>query len=266
MRWPGRRRSLARKPNPESKAMGYRIFLAGASGVIGRRLIPLLRSAQHEVVGMTRSAHRAASLRELGAEPVVLDVFDANALSKVLDSVRPQIVIHQLTDLPRGLDPSRMSEAITRNARIRDEGTRHLVQAAAAAGAHRLITQSIAWAYAPGAEPHSESDPLDLDAQGMRAVSVRGVAALERWTASEPRLAGVVLRYGQLYGPGTGTDAATGSMPLHVDAAAFAALLAVEREATGIFNIAEANAHVATDKARRELGWRAEFRIGEERS
>ena len=106
-----------------------------------------------------------------------------------------------------GLEPGRMAEAIARNAHIRDEGTRNLLTAAAAAGARRVVAQSIAWAYAPGPEPHRESDPLDLGAVGSRAVSVRGIAALEYWILNSPPLAGVVLRYGQFYGPGTGVDA-----------------------------------------------------------
>lgn len=240
--------------------MGYRIFLAGASGAIGRRLIPLLCDAGHQVVGATRSAAKIALIRELGAEPVVVDVFDAQNLAEVVRSARPEVVIHQLTDLPHGLDPSRMAEAVVRNARIRDEGTRNLVTAGIGAGARSLVAQSIAWAYAPGPEPHQESDPLDLAAEGTRAVSVRGVAALEQWTLNSPPLEGVVLRYGQLYGPGTGADGAAGRIPLHVDAAAYAALLAVDTSARGIFNIAEPNDYVATEKARAQLGWHADFR------
>jgi nucleoside-diphosphate-sugar epimerase len=243
--------------------MVYRILLAGATGVIGRRLTPLLRDAGHQVAGTTRSAARTDELRALGAAPVVVDVFDAEGLARAVAAVRPDVVIHQLTDLPKGLDPSRMAEAIVRNARIRDEGTRNLVRAAVAAGVRRLVAQSIAWAYAPGREPHAEDDPLDLAAEGSRAISVGGVVALERWTLQSPPLAGTVLRYGQIYGPGTGADAATGSAPLHVDAAAHAALLAVEKNASGIFNVAEPNGYAATDRARRELGWIANFRLPE---
>src|SRR5436190_3627325 len=123
--------------------MGYRILLAGASGVIGRRLTPLLRDAGHHVAGTTRSARKAEELRRLGAEPVVVDVFAAASLLREVTAVRPEVVIHQLTDLPKGLDPSLMKEAIARNARIRDEGTRNLVRAAVAAGARKLIAQSI---------------------------------------------------------------------------------------------------------------------------
>ncbi|TPN82677.1 NAD(P)-dependent oxidoreductase [Mesorhizobium sp. CU2] len=240
--------------------MGYRIFLAGGSGAIGRRLIPQLLAAGHQVTASTRQAAKAEDLRKLGADPVVVDVFDRAGLRDAVAATRPEIVIHQLTDLPAGLDPSRMGEAIAGNARIRDEGTSNLVDAAKAAGARRLIAQSIAWAYAPGAEPHAETDPLDSDAEGGRAVSVGGVIALERHVLEASPMTGIVLRYGHLYGPGTGTD--TGADPaLHVDAAAYAALLAVEKGAQGAFNVAEPSDHVTTDKAARELAWDAGFRL-----
>jgi nucleoside-diphosphate-sugar epimerase len=241
--------------------MGYRVLLAGASGVIGRRLTPLLRDAGHHVAGTTRSMAKVEEVRALGADPLVVDVFDAEALSRAVASVRPDIVIHQLTDLPKGLDPNRMQQAIAANARIREEGTRNLVRAAIAAGARRLVAQSIAWAYTPGPEPHREGDPLDIDAEGSRAVSVRGVAALENFTLNSPPLEGVVLRYGRLYGPGTGADQPKSAAALHVDAAAHAALLAIDRGPVGIFNIAESNEQVATDKALAELGWNATFRL-----
>ena len=192
---------------------------------------------------------------------MVVDVFDASALARAVVAANPDVVIHQLTDLPSGLDQSRMSEGIKRNARIRDEGTRNLVEAAIAAGARRLVAQSIAWAYAPGPEPHCEDDPLDLATEGNRAISVHGIAALEKRTLATPSLDGTVLRYGQLCEPGTGTRLPTGSAPLHVDAAAHAALLAVERDVSGVFNIAGSNQYVATEKASLKLGWRAEFRL-----
>ncbi len=229
--------------------MGYRIFLAGATGVIGRRVAALLRDAGHRVTGTTRAESKAGALRALGIEPVIVDVFDADALARAVAAAKPEIVIHQLTDLPRGLDPAKMDDAIRRNARLRSEGTRHLVDAAIAAGARRLIAQSIAWAYAPGREPHAEIDPLDLDAQGLRAISVGGIVALER-TVLGALLEGVVLRYGQLYGPDTGTDTPAGSVPLHVDDAARAAFLAIERGAPGVYNIADPGGAVRIDKAR----------------
>ena len=241
--------------------MKRRIFLAGGSGAVGRRLIPLLREAGHDVAATTRWAEKAPALRALGAEPVVVDVFDAEALLRAVASFRPEIVVHQLTDLPPALDPTRMEAALPRNARLRDEGTGNLVAAATGAGATRIVAQSIAWAYAPRREPHAEEDPLDTTAEGARGVSVRGVASLERRVLNAAPLAGTVLRYGNFYGPGTGFEQVRGTMPLHVDAAAHAALLAVEKRATGIFNIAEPNPHVATAKASALLGWSAEFRL-----
>jgi nucleoside-diphosphate-sugar epimerase len=241
--------------------MSYRIFLAGASGAIGRRLTPLLLGAGHHVCGSTRSKEKADALRSLGADPVVVDVFDATALSRAVVSARPDVVIHQLTDLPKDLDPREMGAAIVRTARVRSEGTRNLVGAAIAAGARRLVAQSIAWDYAPGTEPHAETDPLDAGAEGDRGIDVQGLITLEELTLRSPPLEGVVLRYGQLYGPGTPWDRPLNSAPLHVDAAAYAALLAIDHGAPGIYNIAQPNGYVATEKARLELGWTPDFRL-----
>jgi len=241
--------------------MGSRILLAGATGAIGRRLTPLLLNAGHTVMGTTRSVAKAKDLSRQGAVPVVVDVFDAVALVQAVVSARPEIVIHQLTDLPAGIEPSRMAEAIVGNARIRDEGTRNLVRATLAAGCRRMIAQSIAWAYATGPKPYLEESPLDEEAEGSRATTVNGVIALERQVLASPPLEGVVLRYGRLYGPGTGVEAPPASMPLHVDAAASAAQLAVAHCASGIFNIAERNGEVMTEKAVAQLGWNADFRL-----
>jgi nucleoside-diphosphate-sugar epimerase len=242
--------------------MHDKVFLAGATGAIGTRLVPILLDAGYEVCGTTRSPAKAAALQAAGAEPIVVDVFDAPALSRVMAAVRPEIVIHQLTDLPAGLDPSRMAEGIARTTRVRTEGTRNLVAAALESGARRLISQSLAcWVYAPGPQPYSENDPLDLRAEATDPMVVEGVVTLERLTLTSAPLEGVVLRYGQIYGPGTGYDAPTGSAPLHVDAAAHAALLAIERAAPGVFNIAEDTGFVSIAKARRELGWDPGFRL-----
>ena len=183
------------------------------------------------------------------------------ARDNAVASARPDIVIHQLTDLPKDLDPREMGAAIIRTARIRGEGTRNLVRAAIAAGAQRLVAQSIAWAYAPGAEPHAETDPLDAEAEGDDGINVQGLIALEDLTLKSPPLEGVVLRYGQLYGPGTPSDRPSNSAPIHVDAAAYAALLAIDHGDPGIYNIAESNRHVATEKAHAELGWTPDFRL-----
>ena len=238
-----------------------KVFLAGAAGVIGRRLVPLLLQRSWHVVGTTRSTERAKALAAAGAEPVVVDVFDAPALERAVVAAQPSVVVHQLTDLPAGLDPALMTEALSRNARVRSVGTANLVAATLTARVPRIVAQSIAWAYAPQARPLREEDPLDLQAEGMRAITVRGVAELERCVLDSPPLAGVVLRYGRFYGPGTGADARGAPPVVHIDAAAWATVLAVERADPGIYNIAERCAYLATDKARTKLEWNADWRV-----
>jgi nucleoside-diphosphate-sugar epimerase len=219
-------------------------------------LVPLLREAGHHIIGTTRSATKADALRAAGVEPAVVDVFDASALSRAVSAARPDIVMHQLTDLPPGLDPSRMSEGTRRNARMRSEGTRNLVTAMLEAN-----VQSIAWMYASGPQPHSEDDPLDIYATGTRAITVAGVMTLERLTVSSPPIEGVVLRYGHLYGPNTGADGPGEPPSLHVEAAASAASLAIERARRGIYNIAEPSGYLSTEKASHELGFDPGFRL-----
>ena len=232
------------------------VFVAGATGAIGNRLVPMLVAAGHRVLGMTR-AHgpRADALLDAGAIPVIADVFDATSLAKAVRAARPDVVIHQLTDLPAGLDPSQMDEAIRRNARIRSEGTANLVAAARETGVQRMVAQSVAWLYAPGIEPHGEDDPLDTAATGSRQVSVGGVSALEQAVLSAQGMSGVVLRYGRIWGPGTGSDSPEGNpLPLHVDDAARAALLALGDVPAGIYNIVGPSDSVSGDKAHRVLG------------
>jgi len=234
------------------------IFLAGAAGVIGRRLVPLLRDTGHAVTGTTRSRERAAALEALGAHGVVVDVFDARALLRAMVAAHPDVVIHQLTDLPQTIDPASRPSEFEANARVRIDGTRNLMAAASFAGARRVVAQSIAFAYAPGQGTRLESDPLDLD--GPRAATVRAVASLEQQVMGMPGIDGVVLRYGRLYGPGTWYASATGAGPLHVDAAAHAALLAVTK-GQGVYNIAEDDGAASIVKARQELGFDPEFRL-----
>jgi nucleoside-diphosphate-sugar epimerase len=238
-----------------------RIFLAGAGGAIGRRLTPLLISAGHAVTGTTRSAEKADDLKAAGIEPVVVDVFDQDALRDAVVRARPDVVIHQLTDLPQVIDPAQLAGWLARNARLRIEGTANLIAAALAAGARRLIAQSIAFSYADGPEPHGENDPLvSAEGDGPGAISARGVRALEDATLNTPGIDGIVLRYGRLYGPGT-WNTPNARAPLHVDAAAHAALLAVTRGSPGIYNIAEDDGAVRIDKARQELGFDPAFRL-----
>lgn len=229
------------------------IFVAGASGAIGRRLCRMLVEEGWPVVGTTRFQEKVPLLRELGVEPAVVDVYEVTRLHDVVVDAQPEVVIHQLTDLPPGLDPARMGEALVRNARLRDEGTRNLIAAATAAGATRLIAQSICFAYAPGPLPYREDDPLNLDDPAF-GETARGVASLERQVIDGP-FVGIVLRYGKLYGPGTGFDSPPPGGPLHVDAAADAARRAITRGRAGVYNIAEDDGTVAIDKAAAELGW-----------
>ena len=240
--------------------MSLKIFLAGASGVIGRRLVPLLIERGYEVHGTTRSRARASELERQGAHPIVLDAFDRPAVLAALAAVRPQVLIHQLTDLSGGFKPEKVAETLQRNSRLRTEGTHNLVEAAHAAGVRRLIAQSIAWVYAPGREPHAEDDSLDRAAEGTRAVTVRGVVALEEAVLGAAPIEGLVLRYGWLYGPGA-SEKPAGVPPLHVDAAASAALLGIERGSPGVYNIAEPGPYLDIDKARRELGWDPAFKL-----
>lgn len=220
----------------------------------------MLCAAGHTVVGTTRSAEKADAIAKLGAAPVVVDVFDAPALARAVAAAAPQVMIHQLTDLAFAPGTPQYNEGLERNARLRIEGTPNLVAAAKTAGVRRLISQSIAFVYAPGDGMRVESDPLDLATTGVRKRTVDGVVALEDATLQTSE--GIVLRYGLLYGPGTWFERDKRGKPgLHVDAAAQAALLAVSKGARGIYNLAEDDGAVSSEKAKRELGFDASFRI-----
>ena len=235
------------------------IFVAGATGVIGQPLLKLLRAAGHAVIGTTRSQSRIAAIESLGARAVVADVFDADALRQAVIAAKPDVVIHQLTDLPDVIDPAERAAMGAKNARLRIEGTRNLMAAASAAGVGRVVAQSIAFIYAPGPKPHREGDPLD--ASEAQRVSISGVVGLEDAVLKTPGIDGIVLRYGRLYGSGTWFDKPGGPGPLTCDAAAHAALLAVTRGAPGIYNIAEDDGEFSIDKARREFGFDPAFRL-----
>jgi nucleoside-diphosphate-sugar epimerase len=236
-----------------------KIFLAGASGAIGRRLTPLLLAEGHQVTGMTRNPQTARALEAAGLIAVVVDVYQANALRRIVMNARPEIVIHQLTDLPHAFDEAELAASQPRNARIRVEGTRNLIAAAQAASVPRFIVQSIAFGYASGVEPYAESDPLNL-ADGPRVGTMRGAANMEEQVLASGMQA-IVLRYGLLYGPGTWSEGPGRKPPLHVDAAAHAALLAVTRGATGVYNIADDEGTVSIERARAELGFDPDFRL-----
>lgn len=175
-----------------------RIFVAGASGVIGRLLLPQLVQAGHEVIGMTRKAEQRQAIEQTGATAVLADVFDREQMVNVLTEMKPDVVIHQLTSLSEG--------SSAENARIRIEGTRNLVDAAKQANVTKMIAQSISWAYEPGSTPASEENALDVHAPAPRSITINGVTALEEAVKEIPEY--VILRYGTLYGPGTWYDKA----------------------------------------------------------
>jgi nucleoside-diphosphate-sugar epimerase len=238
-----------------------RIFLAGATGVIGRRLTPLLVLMGHDVTGTTRSADKAAQIEALSAHPVVVDVFDADALRAAVIDSRPDVVIHQLTDLPSAPGTAGYENALRRNARLRIEGTRNLMAAAQAAGVKRVIAQSIAFVYAPGKGPRREVDPLDTGAEGIRALTVQGVIALEEAVLHAPNIEGLVLRFGFLYGPGSWYEKPSRPPSVHIVAATHAAFLALTRGAPGVYNIADDDGAVSIEKARDTLGFDPNFRL-----
>jgi len=234
-----------------------RVFLAGATGVIGRRLVPLLLAEGHQVTGMARSPEKADALRAMGAEPAIADALDGAAVLAAVSEARPDAVIHQLTSLPRRIDPRRIERDFAMNDRLRSEGTSHLVAAATAAGAGRILAQSIAFAYAPGPPGtiHREPDPLFLDSPGPFRRSVHALGELERAVLDAE---GLVLRYGYFYGPGSaisttgsiGQDVARRRLPvvgggggvwsfIHVDDAAQATVAALTRGSSGRYNIVD---------------------------
>ena len=229
-----------------------RIFVAGAAGAIGRQLVPMLIEAGHAVTGTTRSDDRAAWLDGMGAEAVLLDAYDADAvLTAVLDA-RPDVMIHQLTDLALGFGP----EEVAKTGRLREVGTMNLVEAAVAAGTRRLIAQSGAWLYADGPLPHDESHPLRTPTSDPADASLRGVVELERLVTQTPGLDGVVLRYGSFYGPNTAWEADTAPAPhVSVRAAARATLRAVERGPAGVYNVVDDDEAISNRRARDLLGW-----------
>jgi nucleoside-diphosphate-sugar epimerase len=236
-----------------------KVFVAGASGAIGRPLVRQLVAAGHEVTGTTRSEERAETIRAAGARAAVCDALDAAALHAAVTEAAPEVVVHQLTALPDRFDP-RDKEIYAATNRLRGEGTRNLMDAARFAGARRLVCQSIAFAYAPGRKPEvkDEDAPLALGAPAPFGDGVRTIDAMERVVVAAEGMEGLVLRYGWFYGPGTyyGED---GSMArdvkkrrfpvigkgtglysfVHVDDAAGATVAAVERGAPGVYNVVD---------------------------
>ncbi len=234
-----------------------RVFVAGASGVLGRSLLPRLREAGHQVVGMTRREEAAERIRAAGAEAAVCDVFDADALRAALLAAQPDAVIHALTALPRRLNPR--DDYLAATNRIRTEGTRNLVAAARAAGAKRLLAESVAFFYEPtGGWVKDESAPLMSDPPGRFGDAAAALKDLESQVLGAAGIEGLVLRLGWLYGEGTsyardgtlaeltlrrrnpiiGTGTGTFSF-VHVEDAADAFVAALRRGEHGAYNVVD---------------------------
>ncbi|HDR4698769.1 NAD(P)-dependent oxidoreductase [Bacillus cereus] len=170
-----------------------KIFVAGATGVIGRSLLPMLIKNGHTVFAMIRNTSQVEAMKRVGAIPVIADVFNREAVFSVLEETNPDVVIHQLTSLS--------SWNFEDNAKIRTKGTRNLVDAAKNVGVQKIIAQSISWAYEPGDTFATEKDSLHITASMPRQVTVNGILKLEKAVTELPE--SVILRYGTLYGLGT---------------------------------------------------------------
>jgi len=236
-----------------------RIFLAGASGVVGRRLVPRLTQQGHEVSAITRRADRVEALRAMGADPVVCDVFDASRLRDVVVAARPDVVIQHLTDLPADLNPKNMRQAYADNDRVRGQGSANLVAAAEAAGAWRYVAQNVCFLYAPQGPPVMDEDaPLATGAPEPFGRTVRVHMEMERRIVENPNLTGLVLRFGLWYGPGTtfardgytaaqvrrrrypvvGNGAGMFSF-VHIDDVVAATIASLDRGAAGAYNVCD---------------------------
>jgi 2-alkyl-3-oxoalkanoate reductase len=234
-----------------------RVFLAGATGAIGRPLVRMLIEDGHQVTAMTRSTAKARELRDAGAEPAIADALDADAVMACVRGARPEAVVNQLTAIPARLDPRKIERDFAMTDRLRTEGTRILLGAARAAGAQRLLAQSIAFVYAPGppGAVHAETDPLNASPLKPFRRTAAAVVELERQVLAAD---GIVLRYGYYYGPGsaisrTGSFAAELArrrLPIvgggggvwsfvHLEDAARATVAALANGASGAYNIVD---------------------------
>ena len=237
-----------------------RVFVAGATGAIGQRLVPLLIDSGHEVVGTTRTPSKTDGLRLAGATPVVLDGKDGDAVRRAVLEAEPEVVVHQMTALSGDLDFRRFAETFAETNRLRTETTDRLIEAAVGAGARRFIAQSFAgWPNEQSGGPvKTEEDPLNTDPPKQARETLGAILHLEAVTTGTPGIEGLALRYGGFYGPGNALGkggmmleaVVKRQMPivgggsgiwsfLHIDDAAQATALAVDRGAPGIYNIVD---------------------------
>jgi len=237
-----------------------RVFIAGATGAVGRRLVPLALRAGHQVTGMTRSEDKAGVLRAAGAVAVVADALDRAAVVAAVAKAAPEVVVHQLTALSSFTNLRWFDSELAATNLLRTQGTTNLVAAARAAGARRFVAQSFTgWPYArTGGPVKTEEDELDPDPPAKLRTTLDAIAYLERAVLAADGLEGVVLRYGWFYGPGTSLGAGGKYLELirrrrfpiigdgtgvwsfiHIDDVASATLSAIERGAAGVYNIVD---------------------------
>jgi nucleoside-diphosphate-sugar epimerase len=237
-----------------------KIFIAGASGAVGRRLLPMLARRGHSVVATTRSAQRVTELRTLGAEPVVVDAFDRAAVVRAIESARPEVVVHQLTALAHAKSLKHFDREFAATNRLRTEGTDNLLAGARAAGVQRFIAQSFTGWTNPreGSRVKNEDDPLDPHPPHTMQQTLDAIRYLERAVSEASGVHAIVLRYGYLYGPGTsfapggdileavrsrrfpivGSGAGVWSF-VHVDDIAMATVIAAESAPSGLYNVVD---------------------------
>jgi nucleoside-diphosphate-sugar epimerase len=245
--------------DPSIKELMMRVFLAGATGAIGKQLVPRLVAAGHEVHGMTRSEAKQAMLSDLGAVPVVADALDPDQVAEAVGRARPEVIVHQLTAIG-SLDPRHFDRDFALTNRLRTEGTDHLLSAGQAMGVRRFVAQSYgAWWYVrTGGPVKSEEDPLDpTPAREMRE-SWAAIRHVEQAVLGAQWTEGIVLRYGGFYGPGTSMAPGAEQVELvrrrkfplvgdgggvwsfiHVADAADATVAAVERGSRGVYNVVD---------------------------
>jgi nucleoside-diphosphate-sugar epimerase len=244
-----------------------KVFVAGATGVLGRELVPQLVARGHEVVGMTRTASKQDGLRALGARPVVADALDPDAVAQAVASAEPEVIVHQLTALSGKMSARDMrrpdrSSAMTMTNRLRTEATDHLLAAGRAVGARRFVAQSIAgFRFArTGGPVQTEADPLDPNPPAALRTGQAAILHLEQAVTTIEWGEGLVLRYGGFYGPGTGISLAPDALMavpirkrrfpivgdgggvwshVHIEDAAAATVAAVERGQPGIYNVVD---------------------------
>ncbi len=233
-----------------------RVFVAGATGAIGQRLVPRLVAAGHQVVATTRSPGKADGLRALGAEPAVVDGLDAMAVGEAVGRAEPEIVIHQMTQLAGMKNLRRFDREFEVTNRLRTQGTDHLLPAASAAGARRFIAQSYAgWNNSRADGPvKTADDPLDADPPAAQRQTAAAIRYLEESVTAASPVEGIVLRYGSFYGPGASEEffglVRKRRMPvagdgdgvwsfIHVDDAAAATVAALDHGRRGVYNIVD---------------------------